>query len=54
MTSLKKQIQDNFKRLEELKRQIGIRPRMNVVKGGSEIARNTFDLRSMNLHLVAR
>ena len=52
MTPIQKQIQENFKMLEEMRRQLGIRPKMEVSQGGNKRSTNTFDLRSLNENLI--
>lgn len=54
MTPIQKQIQENFKFLEEMKKQLGIRPQMKVSQGGNTSSANTFDLRSLNQKLIKK
>lgn len=53
MTPLQRQIQENFKMLEAMKRELNIRPRMEVITTGCK-PQGTFDLRSLNQGLIAK
>lgn len=53
MTTIQQQIQENFKVLEEMRRQLNIRPRMEVELIGGK-PKGTFDLRSLNKALLQK
>ena len=53
MTPIQKQIQDNFKQLEEMKRKLGIRPKMKAVKTDG-VCGKSFDLRALNANIIKK
>ena len=53
MTPIQKQIQENFKMLEEMRRQLNIQPRMKIEYTGGK-PQGTFDLRSLNKALLQK
>ena len=53
MTTIQKQIQENFKVLEEMKRQLNIQPRMMIEYIGGK-PQGTFDLRSLNKAIIEK
>jgi len=53
MTPIQKQIQENFKMLEEMRRQLNIQPRMKVEYTGGK-PQGTFDLRSLNKAIIEK
>ena len=53
MTRTQKQIQENFKQLEAMKKQLGIRPRMEVTHKGGKTT-GTFDLRTLNQSIIKK
>lgn len=52
MTPIQKQIQENFKQLEEMKKKLGIRPRMEVLQGGNMTSDTSFSLRELNKNIL--
>lgn len=51
MTPIQKQIQENFKRLEKMKKSLDIRPKMELTITNGKPS-STFDLRSLNQEIV--
>lgn len=51
MTPIQKQIQENFKRLEKMKKSLDIRPKMVLTITNGKPS-GTFDLRSLNQEIV--
>ena len=50
----RQQVIESLIRLENVKKELGIRPRMVLVHCGGFISSHSFDLRSLNQNLVAK
>lgn len=54
MTPLQRQIQENFRELDRMKKNLGIKPTMKVTHVGITPTKSTFDLRSLNQNLAKK
>ena len=53
MPPIQKQIQENFKQLEDMKKHLGVRPKMDVLQTNGTTT-GKFDLRSLNEKITKR